>query len=77
MKREQNLKAFCRGLDGLNVGSLIKRHSDIMKALFLTEKADFTSEVFFSLISIDRPKDESEERAMKYFKEFVVHIESE
>ena len=48
-----------------------------MKALFLTEKADFTSEVFFSLISIDRPKDESEERAMKYFKEFVVHIESE
>ena len=37
-----------------------------------------TTEIFFSLMSNnDAPKNENEERALKYFKEFVVHIESE
>ena len=73
--------AFCRGLDSLKVGSLIKRYPwpDVMKSLFTKQKDSMiTAEIFFSLMSNnDAPKNENEERALKYFKEFVVHIESE
>lgn len=77
VKREQNLKAFCRGLNSLNIGSLIKMHPDVMRSLFVAQKGDITADIFFSLMSNDPPRNEAEERAVNYFKEFVVHIESE
>ena len=77
-KREQNIKAFCHGLDSLSIGTLIKMHPDVMRSLFVAQKDNvITADIFFSLMSNDLPKNENEERAINYFKEFVVHIESE
>ena len=79
VKQEQNLKAFCRGLDSLNIGSLIKKYPSVMKILFTAEKDRMiTSTIFFSLMAkSDEPKCEKEKNALTYFKEFVLHIESE
>lgn len=78
VKREQNLKAFCRGLDSLSIGRLIKKYPDVTKSLFVAQNENvITADIFFSLMTNDPPKNENEERAISYFKNFVVHIESE
>lgn len=78
MKREQNLKAFHRGLNCLNIGKLIKKHSEVMRSLFVAQKGNvITADIFFSLMSNDHPVNEHEERAFNYFKAFVVNSESE
>lgn len=77
IKREQNLKAFCRGLDSLSIGRLIKKYPDTMKSLFVAQKENvITADKFLSLMTNDLPKNENEERAISYFKIFVGHIES-
>jgi len=79
VKREHNLKAFCRGLDSLGVGNLIEKYPGPMRDLFTAGKDKIiTSAIFFSLMSKnDKPKCVKEEQALNYFKEFVLHIEGE
>ena len=77
MKRERNLKAICRGMDYLNLGKLLKMYPDILRSLFVAERnPHITADVFLSMITCDEPKNNDHTKALEYFKEFVVYIES-
>ena len=76
-KRENNLKAFFRGLNSLQVGDLIKAHPDLTKSLFVVKSSQLTYEKFLSFVSSPRPQDPSRARAFDFFSEFVIYLEGE
>ena len=52
-------------------------YPDILRSLFVAEKnPEITATAFLSVITCDEPKDDSNIRALEYFKQFIVSIES-
>ena len=65
--------AFCKGLQHLGMVDLIQQHPGIMKDAFVfdAKSAVVTSETFTSLITAEKPVEESCLKAYTWFLEYV------
>ena len=75
LKRERNLKAFCRGLNVLGITDVVKHHPNVARKLFIFEEVSLTPSLFLGLVGSLRPDKEEHQLAFDFFKELVVYLQ--
>ena len=75
VRREANLKAFCRGLNVVGFADLIEKWPNLMRPLLVTEDFEITSTIFKGLIKSQKPSSPAESRAYDMFMNFISSIE--
>lgn len=79
IRREENLRAFVRGLDYLGLANLLQAYPHLLKPVFTAQlnTPTLTPESFWSLVESLRPCEIPKQRAYDYFRSFVTYLGGE
>ena len=75
IRREGNLQALQTGLDRLKMIDLIVAYPTLMKPLFVSMPQHISAERMWSLVFSLKPQDPIQQRAFRFFKEFMQYVE--